>query len=218
MASLELGDRLLCARAHVNGLKMRNGVISQQDHHALQKAAGELHSAPLFIDDSPTRNMTEIAAIARRLKRQDSLSLVVIDYLQLIEPDNQRDPRQEQVAKISRRLKGLARELSVPVLCLAQVNRQVEASRDNRPQLSHLRESGAIEQDADVVAFIHREEYYQTNEEAREQFRGQAELLIRKQRNGPTGDIKLTWLHDFGRFENYQQPEFDEFADFGPEL
>jgi replicative DNA helicase len=217
MASLELGDRLLCARARVNGLKMRNGHISEHDHHALQKAAGELHSAPIFIDDSPTRNMTEIAAIARRLKRQDSLSLVVIDYLQLVEPDNPRDPRQEQVAKISRRLKGLARELSVPVLCLAQVNRQVEASRDNRPQLSHLRESGAIEQDADVVTFIHREEYYQTNEEDRDRLKGQADLLIRKQRNGPTGDIKLTWLNDFGRFENFQQPEYDEFADFGPD-
>jgi replicative DNA helicase len=217
MAALELGDRLLCARAHVNGLKMRNGAISEDDHYRLQKAAGELHSSPLFIDDSPTRNMTEIAAIARRLKRQETLDLVVIDYLQLIEPDNPRDPRQEQVAKISRRLKGLARELSVPVLCLAQVNRQVEASRDNKPQLSHLRESGAIEQDADVVAFIHREEYYQTNEEDREQFRGQADLMIRKQRNGPTGDIKLTWLHEFGRFENYQQPEYDEFADFGPD-
>jgi replicative DNA helicase len=217
MASLELGDRLLCGRARVNGLKMRNGHISEQDHHALQKAAGEIHAAPIFIDDSPTRNMTEIAAMARRLKRQDSLAVVVIDYLQLVEPDNPRDPRQEQVAKISRRLKGLARELRVPVVCLAQVNRQVEASRDNRPQLSHLRESGAIEQDADVVAFIHREEYYQTNEEDRQHVKGQADLLIRKQRNGPTGDIKLTWLNDFGRFENFMQPEYDEFAGFGPD-
>jgi replicative DNA helicase len=217
MSALELGDRLLCSRAHVNGLKMRGGHISDQEHHQLQKAAGELHAAPLYIDDSPSRNMTEIAATARRLKRQDELELVVIDYLQLIEPDNPRDPRQEQVARISRRLKGLARELKIPVLCLAQLNRQVEASRDNKPQLSHLRESGAIEQDADVVAFIHREEYYQTDEQAREQVKGQADLLIRKQRNGPTGDIKLTWLHDYTRFENWQQPEYDEFADFGPD-
>jgi replicative DNA helicase len=201
----------------VNGLKARNGHISQQDHHQLQKAAGELHTAPLFIDDSPSRNMTEIAATARRLKRQEELALIVIDYLQLIEPDNPRDPRQEQVARISRRLKGLARELSIPVLCLAQLNRQVEASRDNRPQLSHLRESGAIEQDADVVAFIHREEYYQTTDEAREQFKGQADLMIRKQRNGPTGDVKLTWLHEFTRFENFQQPEYGEFTSFGPD-
>jgi replicative DNA helicase len=160
--------------------------------------------------------MTEIAAIARRLKRQEELALVVIDYLQLIEPDNTKEPRQEQVARISRRLKGLARELNIPVLCLAQLNRQVEATRDNKPQLSHLRESGAIEQDADVVAFIHREEYYQTDDAAREQVKGQADLMIRKQRNGPTGDIKLTWLHEFTRFENWQQPEYDEFSDFGP--
>ena len=115
-------------------------------------------------------------------------------------------------------MKGLARELSIPVLCLAQLNRQVEATRGSKPQLSHLRESGAIEQDADVVMFIHREEFYQTNEErSRAVAKGQAELLIRKQRNGPTGDIKLTWLHEFTRFENFQQPEYDEFADFGPE-
>ena len=106
----------------------------------------------------------------------------------------------------------------MPVLCLAQLNRQVEATRDNKPQLSHLRESGAIEQDADVVMFVHREEFYQTNEEDRERVKGQADLLIRKQRNGPTGDIKLTWLHEFTRFENFQQPEYDEFNDFGPEL
>ncbi len=218
MSALELGDRLLCSRARVNSHRLRNGQLSREDSGRLIQTAADISRAPLFIDDSPSRNMTEIAATARRLKRSESgLSLVVIDYLQLIEPDNTRDPRQEQVARISRRLKGLARELSVPILCLAQLNRQVEATRDNRPQLSHLRESGAIEQDADVVAFVHREEFYQTNEEDRQQFKGQAELLIRKQRNGPIGDIKLTWLHDFTRFENFQQPEYDEFADFGPD-
>lgn len=218
MSALELGDRLLCSRARVNSHRLRNGQLSRDDSGRLIQTAADISRAPLFIDDSPSRNMTEIAATARRLKRSDGgLSLIVIDYLQLIEPDNTRDPRQEQVARISRRLKGLARELSVPIVCLAQLNRQVEATRDNRPQLSHLRESGAIEQDADVVAFVHREEFYQTNEEDRQQFKGQAELLIRKQRNGPIGDIKLTWLHDFTRFENYQQPEYDEFADFGPD-
>ncbi len=220
MSALELGDRLLCSRARVNSHRLRNGQLSREDSGRLIQTAADISRAPLYIDDSPSRNMTEIAATARRLKRADDgkgLALVVIDYLQLIEPDNPRDPRQEQVARISRRLKGLARELSVPILCLAQLNRQVEATRDNRPQLSHLRESGAIEQDADVVAFVHREEFYQTNEEDRQQFKGQAELLIRKQRNGPIGDIKLTWLHDFTRFENFQQPEYDEFADFGPD-
>jgi replicative DNA helicase len=215
MSALELGDRLLCSRARVNSHRLRNGQVTAEDSRRLIETAADISRAPLFIDDSPSRNMTEIAATARRLKRQEGLALVIVDYLQLIEPDNPRDPRQEQVARISRRLKGLARELSVPVLCLAQLNRQVEATRDSRPQLSHLRESGAIEQDADVVAFVHREEFYQTNEEDRERVKGQADLMIRKQRNGPTGDIKLTWLHEFTRFENWQQPEYEEFTSFG---
>jgi replicative DNA helicase len=218
MSALELGDRLLCSRARVNSHRLRNGQINHEDSERLIRTAADVSRAKLYIDDSPSRNMTEIAATARRLKRQDDLALIVVDYLQLIDPDNPRDPRQEQVSRISRRLKGLARELNVPVLCLAQLNRQVEATRDNKPQLSHLRESGAIEQDADVVMFVHREEFYQTNEEDRQRVRGQAELLIRKQRNGPTGDLKLTWLHEFTRFENFMQPEYDEFADFGPEL
>jgi replicative DNA helicase len=217
MSALELGDRLLCSRARVNSHKLRNGQLSGEDSRRLVQTAADISRAPLFIDDSPSRNMTEIAATARRLKRQEDLALVVVDYLQLIEPDNSRDPRQEQVARISRRLKGLARELSIPVLCLAQLNRQVEATRDNRPQLSHLRESGAIEQDADVVMFVHREEFYRTTEEEREQVKGQADLLIRKQRNGPTGDVKLTWLHEFTRFENWQQPEYGEFSTFAPD-
>ena len=132
MSALELGDRLLCSRARVNSHRLRNGQLSDEESHRLIQTAADVSRAPLFIDDSPSRNMTEIAATARRLKRQDDLALVVIDYLQLIEPDNPRDPRQEQVARISRRLKGLARELSVPVLCLAQLNRQAEASRDKQ--------------------------------------------------------------------------------------
>ena len=139
----------------------------------------------------------------------------MIDYLQLIEPDNPNDPRQEQVAKIARRLKGLARELKVPVLCLAQLNRQVEAGtgrESHRPRLSHLRESGAIEQDADVVMFVHREEYYHTREEAeREGILGQGEIFVAKQRNGPTGDIKLAWLHKYTRFENLAHQPHGEF-------
>jgi replicative DNA helicase len=217
MSSLELGDRLLCARSRVNSHRLRNGTITAEESRKLVQTAAEVSRAPLFIDDSPSRNMTEIAATARRLKRQEKLALVVIDYLQLVEPDNPRDPRQEQVARISRRLKGLARELDVPVLCLAQLNRQVEATRDNRPQLSHLRESGAIEQDADVVMFVHREEFYQSTDEDRERVKGQADLLIRKQRNGPTGDVKLTWLHEFTRFENCQHQPYDEFQDFRPD-
>lgn len=215
MAALELGDRLLCSVAEVNGHRLRNGTISNEERRKLIEAAAELSRAPLFIDDSPSRTMTEIAANARRIKRRHGLALIVIDYLQLIEPDNSRDPRQEQVSKIARRLKGLAREMDVPVLCLAQLNRQVEASRDNKPQLSHLRESGAIEQDADVVMFVHREEYYQTSEEEKERVRGEADLLIRKQRNGPTGEVKLSWSHEYTRFRNFSHRPHAEFADYG---
>ncbi len=215
MSALELADRLLCSVAEVNGHRLRNGTIGHEDRQKLVQASVEMSKAPLYIDDSPSRTMTEIGANARRLKRRDNLSLVIIDYLQLIEPDNPKDPRQEQVAKIARRLKGLARELDAPVLCLAQLNRQVEATRDNRPQLSHLRESGAIEQDADVVMFVHREEYYASNEEDRERVRGEADLLIRKQRNGPTGDVKLAWLHEFTRFRNYSHKPYAEFETYG---
>ena len=215
MSAIELGDRLLCSVAEVNGQRLRNGTITGDERRQLVQSAAEISQAPLFIDDSPSRTMTEIAANARRMKRREGLGLIVIDYLQLIDPDNPRDPRQEQVAKIARRLKGLARELEVPVLCLAQLNRQVESTRDNKPQLSHLRESGAIEQDADVVMFVHREEYYQTNEEDRERFRGEADLLIRKQRNGPVGDVKLAWIHDFTRFRSFSQKPYEEFEAYG---
>jgi replicative DNA helicase len=215
MASLELADRLLCSAAQVNGHRLRNGTISQEDRRRLVQKSSEIGAAPLFIDDTPSRTLTEIAAVARRLKRkQGGLSLIVIDYLQLIEPDNPRDPRQEQVARIARRLKAMSRELEIPVLCLAQLNRQAEVSRDNRPRLNHLRESGAIEQDADVVMFVHREEYYQTNDEDRERVRGQAEIIIAKQRNGPIGDVKLLWQHDFTRFVNLEHRPYDEFEQF----
>ncbi len=214
MASLELADRLLCSASQVNGHRLRNGTISQEDRRRLVQKSSEIGSAPLFIDDTPSRTLTEIAAVARRLKRKQGLSLIVIDYLQLIEPDNPRDPRQEQVARIARRLKAMCRELDIPILCLAQLNRQAEVSRDNRPRLNHLRESGAIEQDADVVMFVHREEYYQTNDEDRERVRGQAEIIIAKQRNGPIGDVKLLWQHDFTRFVNLEHRPYDEFEQF----
>ncbi|MFM8734272.1 MAG: replicative DNA helicase [Pirellulales bacterium] len=214
MASLELADRLLCSAAQVNGHRLRNGTISQEDRRRLVQKSSEIGAAPLYIDDTPSRTLTEIAAVARRLKRKQGLALIVIDYLQLIEPDNPRDPRQEQVARIARRLKAMSRELDIPVLCLAQLNRQAEVSRDNRPRLNHLRESGAIEQDADVVMFVHREEYYQTNDEDRERVRGQAEIIIAKQRNGPIGDVKLLWQHDFTRFVNLEHRPYDEFEQF----
>ncbi len=214
MSSLELADRLLCSRAKVDGNRLRNGTITQDERRKLVEKTGEISQAPLFVDDSPSRTMTEIAATARRLKRKSKLSLIIIDYLQLIEPDNQRDPRQEQVARIARRLKGLARELKVPVVCLAQLNRQAEASKDNRPKLSHLRESGAIEQDADVVMFVHREDYYATDEEERARVAGQADIIISKQRNGPVGDVKMAWLKQFTRFESIAPERYGEFDQY----
>lgn len=217
MSGIELADRMLCSLARVNGHRVRNGTISSDDRDKLIQTANDISQAPLFVDDAPSRTVSEIAAAARRIKRrEDALGLIVIDYLQLIEPDNSRDPRQEQVAKIARRLKGLARELEVPLLCLSQLNRQAEDSKDHRPKLSHLRESGAIEQDADVVMFVHREEYYHRGDD-RAQFAGQAEVIIAKQRNGPIGDVQLTWEADFTRFSDRaaeRHSEFDDYAEF----
>lgn len=214
MSSIELADRLLCSAARVNGHRLRNGTISAEDRQRLVQQASEISQAPLFVDDSPSRTVTEISAAARRIKRREGrLGLVIVDYLQLIEPDNQKDPRQEQVAKIARRLKGIARELEVPVLCLAQLNRQAEDSKDHVPKLSHLRESGAIEQDADVVMFVHREEYYRRGEDAAE-VAGQAEIIVAKQRNGPVGNIELVWRKDFTRFEDKAPDRLQVFDNF----
>lgn len=211
MAATELIDRMLCSIAKVNGHRLRNGTISKDERRRFAAKAGEISAAPLYVDDSPSRTMVEISAAARRLKRREkNFGLVVIDYLQLIEPDNPRDPRQEQVARIARRLKGMARELSVPVLCLAQLNRQTETMKDNRPRLSHLRESGAIEQDADVVMFVHREEYYHSGED-RDQFAGEAEVIVSKQRNGPVGDVSLLWQKEYTRFVNPATRHLDDY-------
>lgn len=201
MAAIELIERMLCSVARVNGHRLKSGTLPSQETQKLIRVAGELSEVPLFIDDSPSRSVSEIAGAARRVKRQHGLGLIVIDYLQLIQPDNANDPRQEQVAKMARRLKGLARELSVPIVCLSQLNRAAEDTRDRRPKLSHLRESGAIEQDADVVMFVHRKDYGLSPEE-QEEVRGQAMLIIAKQRNGPTDDIDLTWIREYTRFED----------------
>jgi len=219
MGSNELIDRLLCSEARVNGHQLRNGSLNQAERAKLSKTASKIASAPFYVDDSPSRSVSEIAAAGRRVKRacNNRLGLIVIDYLQLIEPDNPNDPRQEQVAKIARRLKGMARELKVPILCLAQLNRQAEDSRDHRPKLSHLRESGAIEQDADIVMFVHREEYYRKGDpEALAELKGQALIIIEKQRNGPTGDVELVWQADYTRFDDRAPERFSEFDDYQP--
>jgi replicative DNA helicase len=216
MSKMELAQRMLCSRGKIDGSKLRSGYLAGNERQSLVKASAELGKAPLFIDDSPSRTVTEIGAVARRLKRQERLGLIVIDYIGLIEPENALDSRQEQVAKMARRLKGLARELDVPILCLAQLNRQTEAAKDNRPSLSHLRESGAIEQDADVVMFVHREEYYHSLEDAEDMgIVGQAKIIIAKQRNGPVGDVKLSWMKQYTKFAEYaEQEEYGEFTEF----
>lgn len=216
MAAIELIERLLCSVAKVNGHKLKNGTLPAEDRKRMVKTAGELSQAPLFIDDSPTRNVSEIAGAARRIKRREgTLGLIVIDYLQLIQPDQASDPRQEQVAKIARRLKGLARELKTPVLCLSQLNRQAEDSRDHRPKLSHLRESGAIEQDADVVMFVHRESYFKKGQPDEEVNQHEALIIVEKQRNGPTGDVELHWERNFTRFSNRAPDHYSEFDNLG---
>ncbi|XZE19157.1 replicative DNA helicase [Pirellulaceae bacterium SH449] len=223
MNAVELVDRLLCSVAKVNGSRLRVGTISQDDQKRLISSAAKIATSPLYIDDAPSRTVSEVAAVARRITQQElrkpngrKLGLIVIDYLQLLEPDNPKDPRQEQVAKIARRLKMLAREQKVPILCLSQLNRQSEEGKDHKPKLSHLRESGAIEQDADVVMFVHREGYYHRGEDA-EQYAGQAEIIIAKQRNGPVGDVEMIWEKDYTRFLNKapeRHEEFSAYSDF----
>jgi replicative DNA helicase len=182
----------------VDSHKLRKGRLSGEDMERLIQAGGVLSKTRLFIDDTPAQGMLRIAANARRLQLRHGIKLVVIDYLQLIEPENRRDPRQEQVAQVSRRLKFLARELKVPVVACAQVNRASEDRQDHRPRLADLRESGSIEADADTVMLLHRPDRYEPG-----QHEGVTEVIIAKQRNGPTGEVTLTYLKQFMRFENF---------------
>lgn len=214
MSSREFADKLLCSVSRINGHRLRNGTIGNAELNSLIETASRINQSPLYIEDAPTRTVSEIAAAARRIKRKEGeLSLLVIDYLQLIEPDSVKEQRHEQVAKITRRLKGLARELEIPVVVLAQLNRQTEGAKDNKPRLVHLRESGAIEQDADVVLFPHREEYYLTGEAAA-CVKGQAQIIIAKQRHGPVGEVNVGWERDYTRFTNAKPsnytPGFDQ--------
>ncbi len=201
MGELELVDRLLSSRARVDGHKLRTGKgLGQQDLAQLGRAYNELHKAPLFIDSTPARNSLQITANARRLKLRKDVGLIVVDYIQLVDADEGRDSRQEQIAKISRRLKQLARELNVPVIALSQLNRAVENREDRRPRMADLRESGAIEQDADLVLLLHRPEYYDPNDQP-----GVAELIIAKNRAGATDTVKFAFLKNLTRFENLAQ-------------
>lgn len=207
MTSGEIAERILSSQARVKLWQMRNGTLSRDKMGDLVEAAGKFSQCNLYIDDAPSRSVSEIAALSRRMKRgKAGLDLLVVDYLQLIRPDNPRDPRQEQVAKISRRLKVLARELAIPVVALAQLNRQ--SDQGNRaPRLSDLRESGSLEQDADMVWFIHWPERTQGKEPIEDE---QAEIHVAKQRQGPTGVVKLHWLRDYVRFDDRPVEPWDE--------
>ncbi len=189
MSAIELTTKMLCGQAGVDANRTRTGRLDDDDMAALSDAAQSLFTATMTIIDRPAgMTVAEIRRVARQVQKRDGLELLVIDYLQLLNADDPRAPRQEQVAAMARRLKGLARELDVPVLVLAQLNRQAESKGTNRPQLSHLRESGAIEQDADVVMFIHREEVYRPDDD---DVRGKADLFVAKNRNGPARDFQL---------------------------
>ena len=203
MSKEQLVQRMLCTHARVDAHKVRTGYLSTSDWPRLTAAAGKLSEAPIFIDDSPGISVMELRAKARRLKAQHNIQMIVLDYLQLMRGKSGADSRQEEISDISRSLKALARELHVPLIGISQLSRAVESRTDHRPQLSDLRESGAIEQDADVVVLILREEYYNPSPDNQ----GTAEIIIAKQRNGPVGSVKLTFIKEYTRFENIAHAE-----------
>jgi replicative DNA helicase len=208
MAKEQLVLRMLCSEAHVNNSKVRSGYLAERDFPKLANAAGRLHEAPIYIDDTPAISVLELRAKARRLVRDRTkkVGLIVIDYLQLMRGMGAASNREQEISEISRSLKALAKELTVPVIAISQLNRRVEDRGDRRPMMSDLRESGAIEQDADVIMFIYRDEVYNQNSEKK----GIAEIIIGKQRNGPIDTVELTFLNEFMRFENYTpRDEFD---------
>ncbi len=208
MSREQLSLRMLCAEASVDSMRLRSGFFNDEEWQALTEAAGVLSDAPIFIDDSPSISAMEIRAKARRLKMDKGLGLIIIDYLQLMQARRLSERRDLEVSEISRALKALAKELDLPVIALSQLNRMLEQRSDKRPQLSDLRESGALEQDADVVAFIYRDEVYNKDEDNPR--RGTAEILLKKQRNGPTGEVNLAFLKAYTRFETletYHEPQ-----------
>jgi replicative DNA helicase len=200
MSKESLLTRMICAAARVDQQKFRAGYLNQDERRRLQKAAAELVQAPLYIDDTPGTNLMDVHAKLRRLKNEHGLKLVIIDYLQLMSTRGRAENRNQEVSALSRGFKLLAKELDVPMLVLSQLSRAPETRPgDHRPQMSDLRESGSIEQDADVIGFIFREEVYKQD---REDLKGLAELLLAKQRNGPTGKINMVFLKEFTKFEN----------------
>ena len=211
MSADTLIERLLCSRAKIDIQKLRDGFLRERDFAALTWTASQLADSPLYIDDSASLSIAELRARARRIKSRHDVQLLVIDYLQLLRAVSRKaqENRQIEISEISAGIKALAKELKIPVIVLAQLNRQPEArlKEGGRPRLSDLRESGSIEQDADVVGLLYRAECYETDEEARVEKAGQAELILAKHRNGPTGEVPLIFLRQFTRFENRARTE-----------
>ncbi len=203
MSAQQIAQNLLCSHAMIDAYKMRRGLLEDSEWSKLTMNLGELSNAPIFIDDTPGLSILELRAKARRLKAQHDIQLIIVDYLQLLE-SSQGESRQQEISIISRGLKSLARELDIPVIAVSQLNRSVETREGHKPRMSDLRESGSIEQDADVIILLHRDEYYDP-----EKNKGEAEANIAKQRNGPTGAVKLAFLSQFMRFENLSSKSVD---------
>ncbi|MBX9743110.1 MAG: replicative DNA helicase [Chthoniobacterales bacterium] len=203
MSSQQLVQRMLCSRAKVDLKKVRDGFMGHNDMKNLSRAADALSKSKIYIDDTPGLSILELRAKARRLQDRHDLSLIIIDYLQLLRSSSKRaqENRQIEIAEISNGIKALAKELSIPIIVLAQLNRESEKRSDGKPRISDLRESGSIEQDADLVGLLYRSAYFEKDEAARSEKEGEAELIIAKQRNGPTGEVPLTFLKEFTRFE-----------------
>ena len=199
MSREQLVNRMLCSEAMLDAQRLRTGELTDSDWADLIQAMGPLSQAPIYIDDTPGVTPMEVRSKCRRLKVEKGLGLIVIDYLQLMSGNSRNDSRQQEISEISRALKAIAREMEAPVIALSQLSRACEQRADHRPMLSDLRESGAIEQDADVVAFLYRDEYYFPDTEKK----NQAELIIAKQRNGPTGTVDLTWMGQYTKFGNF---------------
>ena len=206
MSSNQIVQRLLSARSGVSGQRLRRNALHDRDFQALFAACDELRKAPIYIDDTPGLTLMQLRAKARRMKQKFNISCLFIDYLQLMTTGSRSESRQQEVSEMSRGVKALARELNVPIVALSQLNRAAEQREGHRPRMSDLRESGSIEQDADVVMMLHREEYFHRDEawiEANPDKRGLAELIVAKQRNGPTGTVKLAWDDSTTRFRDY---------------
>jgi replicative DNA helicase len=197
MSKEEVAQRMLCSVARIDSMKVRTGNIGEASWPRLTDAAGKLYNAPVYVDDSPVVTVTDIRAKCRRLKRKHGLELIVVDYMQLMQGTS-RESRQQEIAEISRALKNLARELELPVIAVSQLNRNLEQREDKRPRLGDLRESGSLEQDADIVMFIYRDEYYNEQSDRR----GVAEVIVAKHRAGSTGTVEMTFMPEYTRFSD----------------